>query len=354
MSHDPQQHSLAGVWLAVAAAVLFGASTPVAKGLLASTAPEILAGLLYVGSGIGLTLLRLVDRRAAGAEAPLTGRDGPWLAGATLFGGLLGPLLLMAGLQVVPSSSASLLLNLEGVFTALLAWVVFHENVDRRVATGMVLIVAGSLALSWQGTFVWQGLAGPAMIAGACLCWAIDNNLTQKVAAGDPKVIAAIKGLAAGSVNLALGLWTGHPLPNPTALSAALVIGFAGYGLSLMLFVLALRALGTARTGAYFSVAPFVGAGLGLLLWHDALTPQFGLATVLMGAGIGLHLTERHHHEHAHEAMTHAHRHVHDAHHQHDHGPDDPTGEPHSHVHTHAPLVHRHAHFPDVHHRHRH
>jgi drug/metabolite transporter (DMT)-like permease len=134
--HDhPPSHT--GVWLAVTAAVLFGVGTPLAKGLLASTAPPILAGLLYMGSGIGLSLLRLADRRASAAEAPLTGGDWPWLAGATVFGGLFGPLLLMAGLQLLPSSRASLLLNLEGVLTALLAWVVFQENVDRRVATGM-------------------------------------------------------------------------------------------------------------------------------------------------------------------------------------------------------------------------
>lgn len=346
-----------GVYLAIAAAVLFGLSTPFAKLLLGRTSPQLLAGMLYLGSGIGLLVVWLTRRSGAPHEAPLTRRDAPWLAGAIVAGGVLGPLLLMLGLTRTPASSASLLLNLEGVLTALLAWFVFRENFDRRIALGMVAIVAGGAVLSWEGRVELGGVAGPLLVAGATLCWAVDNNLTQKVSAGDPVQVTMLKGLIAGTVNTAIAIAVGARWPALPAIGAALVLGFFSYGVSLVLFVLALRRLGTARTGAYFSTAPFVGAAASLVIFREHPDASFIAAALLMAAGVWLHLTERHEHEHAHEAMLHEHAHVHDEHHQHAHGPDDPPvtdPKPHVHPHRHQPLVHTHPHFPDIHHRHGH
>src|SRR6266496_504113 len=344
-----------GVQSALLAALLFVASTPLAKRLLASVPPQILAGLLYLGSGLGLGTLWLWRRRPGRAgEAPLSPSDLPWLLGAIGFGGFLGPLLLLVGLSRTPASAASLFLNLEGVLTAILAWVVFRENVDRRIALGMVAIVAGGALLAWQGRLEWGGLLGPLTIAGACLCWAIDNNLTQKVSASDPLQIAALKGGTAGTVNLAIGLLLARELPSLPRIGEALVLGFFGYGLSLVMFVLALRSLGTARTGAYFSTAPFLGAILSVLLWREPVTVTLLAAGGLMAFGVWLHLTERHLHEHTHDRLSHSHPHTHDVHHQHAHAPEDPSGEPHLHAHTHEPLTHTHGHYPDIHHRHGH
>lgn len=342
----------AGVSFALLAAALFGASTPFAKLLLGQLPPVLLAGLLYVGSGIGLTALFFLRRRAE--EAPLARAQLPWLAGAVFFGGMLGPVLLMLGLRAAPAATASLLLNLEGVFTALLAWFIFHENFDRRIALGMLSIVVGGVLLSWQGSGGLGLPIGSLAVVGACLCWGIDNNLTQKVSAGNPFQVAAIKGAAAGTVNLALAFALGAALPPARAAAGALVVGFLGYGVSLALFVLALRHVGTARTGAYFSTAPFVGAAVSLVLLREPVGPLFFVAAALMAAGVWLHLTERHEHEHHHERLAHAHAHVHDVHHRHAHPPGvDPT-EPHTHWHVHEPVTHRHPHFPDIHHRHRH
>ncbi len=346
-----------GVVFALVAAVLFGASTPLAKSLLPQVAPVLMAGLLYLGSGTGLGIYRLVRSQmqvAGGKEAVLTRRDWPWLAGAIVAGGVVGPVLLMWGLARTPASSASLLLNLEGVLTALLAWFVFKENFDARIALGMAMIAAGGACLSWttrpEGGLPWSSLA----VVGTCLAWAVDNNLTRKVTAGDPVQIAMVKGLAAGAVNCALGFGLGAKLPAGLALVAVGAVGLVGYGVSLALFVLALRHIGTARTGAYFSVAPFVGAVIAIVFLREALTATVGAAALLMGAGVSLHLTERHEHVHRHEAAEHEHSHVHDEHHQHAHGPGDAAGEPHSHPHRHTVLVHAHPHYPDVHHRHAH
>ena len=347
-----------GLLRALLAAALFGASAPLAKGLLEDVRPQMLAGLLYLGSGIGLLIIWLARRGRSAAEAPLTRRDAPWLAGAITAGGVLGPLLLMLGLSRTPASSASLLLNLEGVFTALLAWFVFRENVDRRIALGMAAIMAGGALISWTGRAELGGLLGPLAVAGACLCWAVDNNLTQKVSAGDPVQITMLKGLTAGIVNTGIAFALGSHLPTAWRIAASMGLGFVSYGLSLVLFVLALRALGTARTGAYFSTAPFVGAALSLVVWHDPVTLPLLFGGACMAAGVWLHVSERHDHEHAHHPMEHEHLHVHDEHHQHAHAPGDPPvgapDEPHSHRHRHEPLVHTHAHVPDIHHRHGH
>jgi len=348
----------AGVVYALLAAVTFGASTPFSKTLLGEVAPVTLAGLLYLGSGIGLlawfAFRAISSGNAHEASTRLAARDVPWLAGAILFGGIAGPVLLMSGLAVTPASSASLLLNMEGVLTSLLAWFVFKENFDRRIFLGMVLIVAGGLLLSWEQRPEFGVPWGALAIVGACLCWAIDNNLTRKVSASDAVQIAGIKGLVAGVVNLTIAAGLGLPMPGVMTAAGAGLIGFCGYGLSLVLFVLALRNLGTARTGAYFSVAPFVGAAISLVMPGEAPGTMFWAAAALMGAGIWLHLTERHVHEHTHELMHHSHRHSHDEHHQHQHDFPWDGKEPHTHPHRHEPITHSHPHFPDIHHQHKH
>jgi drug/metabolite transporter (DMT)-like permease len=335
------------------AAVLFGSSAPFAKILLRGASPQLLAGLLYLGSGGGLAVVWLL-RRGRTHEAGLGGQRVAWLVGSIAAGGVAGPLLLMYGLARTPAASASLLLNLEGALTALLAWLVFRENVGRRIALGMLVIVAGGLVLSWEGRAQLGGVLGPLAVAGACLAWAIDNNLTQKVSGGDPVRIAMLKGLAAGTINTFFALALGASRPASSRIGAALALGFVSYGLSLVLFVFALRHLGTARTSAYFSVAPFFGAMVSLAVFRQS--PSVGLiaGAALMGFGVWLHLSERHEHQHAHEGLQHDHLHVHDEHHQHMHSPDDPLGEPHSHAHRHEPLVHTHPHYPDLHHRHGH
>lgn len=347
-----------GIIYALLAAVLFGASTPFAKALAVQMAPAALAGVLYLGSGAGLLVCygvrALLKRSVPERPVALTRADLPWFAGAVLAGGVAGPLLLMVGLQSVSASSASLLLNMEGVLTSLLAWFVFKENFDRRIFIGMLLIVVAGALLSIDQASL-SGLPwGAAAVVGACFCWGVDNNLTRKVSASDPLQIAAAKGLVAGSVNLAIGLAMGATMPSlPTVLLAS-VVGFCGYGLSLVLFVLALRHLGTARTGAYFSAAPFAGAALSVIMLGETPGRVFWLAAALMGAGIWLHLTESHAHQHSHEPMAHGHAHSHDAHHQHAHDFDWDGIEPHVHPHQHQALTHVHEHFPDIHHRHGH
>jgi drug/metabolite transporter (DMT)-like permease len=345
-----------GAGLAIASAALFGASTPFAKRLLGGGVdPWLLAGLLYLGSGLGLGLWHLAARvsGAAPAEAPLRRGDLPWLALVVLSGGMAGPVLLMVGLAATPASSASLLLNLEGLMTMAIAWLIFRESVDRRLLVGAAAILAGAVLLSWQGGPAGVGLGGLA-IAGACFAWAIDNNLTRKLSAADPVQIAAIKGAAAGTMNLALATLAGASLPPLAALGGAAAVGLLGYGVSLVLFVLALRNLGAARTGAYFSTAPFIGAVLAVVLFGEPVSAPLLAAGALMAVGVYLHLAERHEHPHEHDAIEHEHRHRHDAHHQHVHAPDDPAGEPHSHRHRHLPIMHAHPHYPDLHHRHGH
>lgn len=345
-----------GVQASLAAALLFGAAAPLAKLLLARIDPWLLAGLLYLGSGLGLALRRRWRRMPA---VRLPAGEGRWLAGAVLAGGVAGPVLLMAGLARLPASQASLLLNAEAVLTALLAWFVFRENVDRRVALGMAAIVAGGVVLAWpRGGAAEGATAVPALLVlAACLAWAIDNNLTRKVSLADASWLAMVKGLAAGSTNLVLAMVLGAAWPPPPFVASAMLLGLLSYGVSLVLFVHGLRALGTARTGAYFSVAPFFGALLAVLLLGEPADLRLLLAAALMALGVWLHLTEHHAHPHAHEPMDHVHEHVHgagDEHHDHRHEPPVPPGTRHSHPHHHAPLVHSHPHFPDAHHRHRH
>jgi drug/metabolite transporter (DMT)-like permease len=339
---------------AFGAALLFGASTPLAKILADQVSPVLLAGLLYLGSGVGLWVIRIVRDRGFAASM-LPAREWPWFLGAILAGGIAGPVLLMFGLSRTSAGDASLLLNLESVFTALLAWLVFREGTDRRIVLGMALIVAGGIVLTTApGAAAPVGWIGPIAIAAACLCWGLDNNLTRKVSASDAIFIAGTKGLVAGITNLILAFSLGSSLPALSVVCSAMTIGFVGYGVSLVLFVLALRGLGSARTGAYFSTAPFIGAAIAIAVFNEPLSISFVLCALLMAGGVWLHLSEHHDHEHTHEPADHTHAHVHDAHHQHDHDFPWNGEEPHLHPHHHEKLAHRHPHFPDLDHSHRH
>ena len=338
-----------GIVSALVSALLFGVSTPLAKVLVGDISPWLLAGLLYLGSGVGLTIVRSFRPHQ---KTALTVTEWGWLGCSIVCGGGIGPILLMWGLTMTPGSVASLLLNAEGVLTALLAWFVFHENFDRRIAVGMVAIVAGALVLSWSGSDAIDTIWGPAAILGACLCWALDNNFTRKVSLHDPVQIAALKGLIAGAVNTGLAVSLHSAFPLLPSILSAMSLGFFGYGVSLVLFVIGLRYLGSARAGAYFSVAPFVGAVVAVFLLDESVTAKLVISGLLMSFGVWLHLTERHEHDHTHAPLEHDHFHSHDEHHAHLH--DGSVEGDHSHPHQHSPITHSHPHYPDSHHRHGH
>ena len=343
-----------GITTALVSALLFGMTTPIAKLLLPGTQPLLIAGLLYLGCGVGVGLLRLVQDRGWSASG-LKARDWPWLGLTTLVGGIIAPALLMVGLSRADAASASLLLNLEVVFTAVLAWLAFREPANSRVVWGLAAIFVGSLVLVGPTHFsADQDLVPLLLVAAACLCWALDNNLTRKVSAADARVLTVVKGLVAGGMNTALAFVLGATLPSVPHVGATLLLGFLGYGLSLVLFIVSLRHLGTARTGAYFATAPFIGAAVAMVLSGTMGDATFWVAAVCMGVGVWLHVTESHEHEHNHEPMQHSHPHRHDEHHQHAHTFAWDGKEPHTHEHEHGWLRHRHAHFPDIHHRHGH
>ena len=343
-----------GVSAALGSAFLFGISTPLTKLLLHDINPWLLAGLLYLGSGIGLLLYRQLMRMKP-VTLPLV--EVRWFAGAILMGGIIAPVLLMFGLVNLPAANAALLLNAESVFTALLAWFVFHENVDRRIALGMIAIVAGAMILSVAETPQSQsGYLLPTLaILAACFAWGVDNNLTRKVSLTDATWITSAKGLVAGTTNLVLAWLIGASLPAWKFIGGAMIVGFFAYGISLTLFVLGLRHLGTARSGAYFAVAPFFGAVFAVLVLHEAVTPTLLIAGGLMAWGVWLHVTEDHNHTHEHAYLAHEHEHNHyDGHHDHDHNPPVATDTKHAHWHEHPILQHSHSHFPDAHHQHSH
>jgi drug/metabolite transporter (DMT)-like permease len=342
------QKNFSGIFAALLAAFLFGAGTPLAKLLLINLSPWLLAALLYLGSGLGLSLYRLISHAS---PVRLARGEALWFFGAILVGGIIAPVLLMMGLKGLPASGASLLLNGESVFTALLAWFVFKENVDRRIALGMVAIVLGAMVLSWEGDVQFNNLWPEVCVLGACFAWGLDNNLTRKVSLSDATWIASVKGLVAGSVNLIIAIILGITLPTWPNLVGAMVLGFFAYGVSLALFVLGLRHLGTARTGAYFSIAPFIGAALAVIL-GEPITTELLIAGLLMAVGVWLHLTEHHEHEHTHKVIEHYHVHIHDEHHQHIHESEIEPSK--SHRHIHEQITHTHPHFPDAHHRHKH
>ncbi|HSH71658.1 MAG TPA: DMT family transporter [Methylophilaceae bacterium] len=339
-----------GVLAALSAALIFGMGTPLAKLLLADVSPWLLAGLLYLGSGVGLTIYRFIT---TALPVKLTSVELLWFSGSILAGGIVAPVLLMWGLSSMPSSEASLLLNTEGVFTALLAWFAFKENFDRRIAIGMLAIVIGAAILSWPAKISFASSFPTLAILGACFAWGVDNNLTRKVSLYDATWIASVKGLVAGTVNLLLAFSLGATLPAIPHLAGAMVLGFLAYGVSLTLFVIGLRHLGTARTGAYFSVAPFFGALLAITLGESVTLPLV-IAGLFMAIGIWLHLSEHHEHIHSHMPMEHDHEHTHDEHHQHSHEDQIELGVKHTHAHQHLPIKHSHPHYPDPHHQHDH
>jgi drug/metabolite transporter (DMT)-like permease len=340
--------------VALAAAALFGASTPLAKLLQADITPGLLAGLLYLGSGAGLALVKLGLRLGRHApEPPLQSSDYPWLAGAVISGGIAAPLLLMWGLAGASASGVSLLLNLEGILTALIAALVFKETVAGRIWLAACLMLGASLLLGYDVQAGFGLSLRMLAVIAACALWALDNNLTRCISAADPVSIAMIKGLAAGGVNIAAALAFGAHLPAALPLAGSLLLGWLAYGVSLTLYIVALRHLGSARAAAHFSTAPFIGAALAIGLLGEPVTGGFVAAFVLMIAATGLVLTEQHGHAHVHEPLGHDHLHTHDAHHQHAHRGDEGP-EPHSHPHRHDPLAHSHPHLPDLHHRHPH
>jgi drug/metabolite transporter (DMT)-like permease len=336
---------------ALLAAAMFGLSVPLAKRLLDVGSPLFLAGLLYLGAGLFLTGVRAVTRSRR-APRPLEPRERVILVGVVLTGGVLAPPLLLWGLARAPASAASLLLNLEVVFTVVLAGAIFHERLGHRVVAASVMLAAGGVVLGWPSGHLDLPIASAA-VAGACLLWAIDNNLTRVIADADAVLVAQRKGLAAGAVNVALSLAAGHAVPPPVSIAISLVVGAVGYGTSLVLFIVAMRGLGAARTGAYFALAPFFGAMAGVALLGEPVTAPLTLTAALMAGGVWLLLRERHSHRHRHEAGMHTHRHVHDQHHQHEHeGWEGP--EPHMHPHATGPLEHDHPHIHDGHHGHDH
>ena len=353
-----------GVGYAFAAATVFGCSTPFAKQLGDGVSPQVFAGLLYLGSGLGLAAT-LVLAPTRGREASLQRADrGPLLL-AIVFGGMLGPLLLLVGLRTTPAASAALLLNLEAVFTALGAWLVVKEHADKRIVAAMTVIVAGGLCLSIRPSGGFAITAGAVAIIGACTCWGVDNVATRPLGQRDPRQVGAAKGIAAGAANLAIGLATGGHLPRAAIVAGAIVLGFFGYGLSLVFYIKALRVLGIARTGAYYAAAPFFGSAIALVWLKEPVGTMFVPAVVLMSIGLALHLTERHGHGHTHVALTHAHRHVHaDIHHLHDGGDErnelnelnelNASDDGDAGVHTHDVITHDHGHTPDEHHLHDH
>jgi drug/metabolite transporter (DMT)-like permease len=358
-----------GVLCGLLAAALFGASAPVAKLLLPSAGPLLLAGLLYVSAGLCLTAFRLLQalrpRRAASREAPLRRADYFLLSLIVIFGGILGPLLMLWGLARTAGVTAALLLNMEAPLTMLVAVSLFGEQLGRRESVSALLICCGAALLSYrpeQSLTGPGGLLGAAALVAACLCWAVDNNLTQRLSLRDPIALVHYKTLLAGSCNLGLAILLGHAqgishlFPGPKTLAVTLALGALSYGLSVVLDAYALRILGAAREAPLFATAPFVGALLALPLLGEHLRGQDGAAAMLMIAGVAVLLRARHSHVHTHETMEHEHSHLHDEHHQHEHSdgltalPD----QPHSHPHRHAPLTHDHPHVSDLHHRHAH
>jgi drug/metabolite transporter (DMT)-like permease len=341
---------------AIAAALLFGASAPVAKLLLGSMAPVPLAAFLYLGSGLGLLIIKGAQRlfnARADAEAGLKREDVKWLAGAVLAGGVAAPIILMISLQNTPGATASLLLNFESVATALIAALAFREAVGRRVWAAVACITLACVILSWDSGG-WGFSLGALGIIAACTLWGMDNNFTRSISAKDPVTIVMVKGMGAGLVSLLLSVIVGEPLPALLSALGAMGLGFVFYGLSIVLFILAMRGLGSSRTSAYFGTAPFAGVIISLVLLGETPGVLFLISLPVMAAGALLLVKERHSHAHVHERMVHEHRHNHiDGHHTHTHEGMDPALE-HSHVHEHEAMEHSHSHAPDIHHRHGH
>lgn len=340
-----------GPALALVSAALFGVGAPATKPILDGVHPAMVAGLLYLGSAIGLTLLL---RHLPDDAKPVKESDKKWLVASIVCGGITAPLLFVYALSLQHATSASLLLNFEGLFAAMLAWAFFGEHWHKRTAFGMLCILAGGLIVAWSNTIQSVPLVASAAMISACFLWALDSNCTRNISAASPLKIAAYKGMVAGPVNILLAFLMGASIPSFGTLWLSGLIGFFSYGLSLYFYIRALHLIGTARTAGYFATAPFLGAALSAVLLGEPVTIPLLVSAALCGAGVWLHLTEKHEHLHHHPDTDHEHMHTHDEHHQHVHKDGDPAGEPHSHMHHHDGISHSHPHFPDAHHRHEH
>jgi drug/metabolite transporter (DMT)-like permease len=333
--------------LALLSAVLFGAATPAGKVLLADFTPFQLAGLLYLGAALGVAPVAALDRRA---RPRLDRTNRMRLAGAVVFGGIVGPVLLLAGLRFATAGSVSLLLNFEMVATAVLGAALFGEHLGRRGWLGVAgVVLAGAVLASERG---WPGVVAALLVAGACVCWGFDNNLTALIDGWSPSLTTFWKGLIAGTTNLVVGLWLA-PLSAPTSrVAMALCVGGLCYGASIALYIAAAQDEGATRTQAVFASAPFIGAALSWLLLGETLAASYLLAGGLLVPSVALLLFDRHDHFHAHDALAHLHAHRHDdGHHLHEH-PGAPASMRHSHWHEHRPMAHGHPHGSDLHHRH--
>jgi len=343
---------------ALAAAALFGAATPVSKIMLAGVKPFMLASLCYFGSGLALASWKFfsgaVRGPGAAREPALAVKDWPYISGFILAGGVLAPVMLFKGLLLTTSSGASILLNLELIFTSLVAWIVFKEHTGARFWTAAALIVSGAALLSvdfYNFSFSFEN--GSILVALSAFFWGIDNNFTAKLSVKDPVAIALIKGLAGGSINLALAFWAGELVWSPALWLPGLALGAVSYGVSLVFFIMAMRGLGAARSGAVFGAYPFFGALLSVVFLKEPLTAPLISAFIVMAVGFYLVVSERHAHEHRHEELIHDHLHAHDdSHHTHWHIMESEAG--HTHPHAHAPERHSHEHLPDTHHKHKH
>ena len=346
-----------GATCGLTAAALFGVSPPLAKLLLAESNPLLVAGLLYLGAGLGLLAFELLfyrGSRIARREALVRSSDLRLLTGIIVTGGIMGPVLMLWGLQRLSGVVTSLLLNLEAPFTILLAVVCFREHLDKPETMGAMLIIAAAAVLNYRPGDVRVDFLGFAAVMAACLCWAIDNNLSQRVSLRDPIVVTRIKTLGAGACTVSLALLTGQSVPRPSILMAALMLGLFSYGLSLVLDMQALRLLGAAREAGYFATAPFIGAVAAVPILGERWGVGEGLACVVMALGVLLLLGARHRHFHSHEEAEHDHVHRHGDHHQHEHGDQRAIDESHAHLHRHLPLIHDHPHVSEIHHRHEH
>jgi len=344
---------------ALVAAVLFGFSAPVAKLLLDTVEPIPLAGFLYLGSGVGVLLFKGIQHlgsKLARVEAGISKTDIPWLTGAVLAGGVAAPIVLMFNLRTTPAATASLLLNFEGAATALIAALVFKEAIGKRIWWAIASITGASILLSLDLSGEWGISLGAVGVLCTCALWGIDNNFTRNISAKDPLSIVTIKGIGAGLFSLILALILQNPFPKPVVALGGMLLGSLSFGISIALFILAMRDLGAARTSALFGTAPFVGALLSFLLFQEFPGVLFAISFSIMIVGSASLLGEKHAHKHIHAVIEHDHRHGHsDGHHAHDHGQGKiSTGTVHSHPHNHEAIEHSHQHLPDTHHRHGH
>ncbi len=347
--------ALRGALLALLAALLFGASTPLVQRFGAGVGAFGTAALLYAGAAAVGVLMR----RPPSREARLVAGDAPRLLAMAAFGAVLGPVLLAWGLQRTSATGASLMLSLEALFTTLLAWRIYRESIDARVAGAMALLLAGAMLLVFDRSRADAATQLPGLLAVllATLFWGIDNTLSRALAERDPAQVVLAKSALGALATTLLALALREPLPSAAAMLALFAVGATGYGLSLRFYLLAQRAFGAARTGSVFAFAPFIGAALALALGERALSWPMAAGGALMLAGVALHLAESHRHVHRHDALEHEHAHRHDdGHHTHAHDAASAAtaAGTHSHPHRHVPHEHAHPHVPDAHHAHRH